>query len=61
MSLNNFDLVILDEKAMLEHRLSVFDKWMNPNPITNPNEDENETDAEEVSILNLPSLKRGKT
>ncbi len=51
---------MLDEATTLQNRLLSFEKWISGIYASlTINDDENKSNEEEVSILNLPSLKRG--
>lgn len=55
---------VSDEITTYQYRWSSFQKYLNEidaNLSVNTNGDVTEFDSETVSILNLPSLKRGKT
>ncbi|KAG4071455.1 hypothetical protein HA402_011609 [Bradysia odoriphaga] len=59
MSLKAIKLLVLDEEATLHLRYSLLKKWTDEVPQISLNDDERLSETEDVSILNLPSLKRG--
>lgn len=64
MRLPEINLEILDESATFRYRWSLFEKFINEGDVNlsiTIDEDESKLETEVVSILNLPSLKRGKT
>lgn len=64
MQLPMVNFASADEDATYNYRWSLFEKFINEqdaNSSISINDNENKVDPEIVSILNLPSLKRGTT
>lgn len=64
MQVQIMNFVRPDEATIIQHRWSLFEKYLAEiiaNLSNSIKEGENQLDTAKVSILNLPSLNRGKT